>query len=236
MTDTPITAPSAELPGNQLPSSWLMIRALGGVGVLCSLLIVLTYQVTLPTIERNKAEALERAIFQVLPGAASRASFELTGDGGLRPFDGQPNGERLVYVGYGAQGEVVGVAIEAAGRGFQDVIRLLYGYSPDRQKVIGMEVLESKETPGLGDKIIKDAAFVANFAALDVALNESGELRNPVVAVKHGKKEHPWQVDGITGATISSVAVADIVRASAEEVLPALVRHADTLKRVTDGD
>ena len=29
--------------------------------------------------------------------------------------------------------------------------------------VIGMKVLESKETPGLGDKIEKDSAFVAEF-------------------------------------------------------------------------
>ena len=59
----------------QLPNSWHMVRALGGVGILCSLLIVLTFQATLPVIEKNKAAALEQAIFKVLPGATQKAVF-----------------------------------------------------------------------------------------------------------------------------------------------------------------
>jgi electron transport complex protein RnfG len=214
-------------PAPALPNSWHMIRALGGVGVLCSLLIVLTYQWTLPIIEQNKAEALERAIYNVLPGAASSTTYRIGADESITVFTGKPTGtEHLVFAGYDAGGELVGVAVEAAGQGFQDIIRLIYGYSPGRQQVIGMEVLESKETPGLGDKIIKDAAFVANFAALDVRLDEAGAaLLNRVVAVKAGKKQHPWEVDGITGATISSVAVADIIDASARQFLPALRRQ-----------
>lgn len=207
-----------------LPNSWHMIRTLGGIGILCSLLIVLTFQWTLPVIERNKAEALKRAIFHVLPGATESVTFRLREDGSIIRFDDKPTGdERLVYVGYDAQGQFVGIAIEAAGQGFQDVIRIIYGYSPTRQQVIGMEVLESRETPGLGDKIIKDDDFVANFSALDVALNEAAtDLKNPVVAVKNGKKTAAWEIDGITGATISSVAVAKIINASAVSILPKL--------------
>ncbi|MBT3342440.1 MAG: FMN-binding protein [Gemmatimonadetes bacterium] len=220
-------------PAPALPNSWHMIRSLGGVGVLCSLLIVLTYQWTLPIIEQNKAEALARAIYNVLPGAEVSATYQIGADEAITTFEGKATGsERLVYAGYDAEGQLVGVAVEAAGQGFQDVIRILYGYTPVRQQVIGMEVLESKETPGLGDKIIKDATFVANFEALDVHLDETGlSLRNSVVAVKSGKKENPWEVDGITGATISSVAVADIIDASARATLPALLRQLDQLRR-----
>jgi electron transport complex protein RnfG len=209
-----------------------MIRALGGVGVLCSLLIVFTFQATLPVITRNKAEALERAIFNVLPGAATRASFQVTDAGELVPFEGEPRDELLVYAGYDDQGRLVGIAMEAQGQGFQDTIRLIYGYSPDKQHVIGMAVLESKETPGLGDKIIKDEDFLANFEALDVTLTEDGAaLENPIAAVKAGQKEHPWQIDGITGATISSKAVADIIRSSTEYMLPILYEQIDQMKR-----
>ena len=216
------------------PNSWHMIRALGGIGVLCALLIVLTFQATLPVITRNKAEALERAIFKVLPGATKRTTFEIM-DGQLRPVaaDAVPApGTERVYVGYDADGALVGVAIEAAGQGFQDVIRLLYGYAPQRQQVIGMEVLESKETPGLGDKIIKDANFVANFAALDVTLAADGKgLAHAVEAVKNGKKVQPWQIDGITGATISSVAVAKIIHTSTSRVVPILMPQLVRLER-----
>jgi Na+-translocating ferredoxin:NAD+ oxidoreductase subunit G len=216
-----------------LPNSWHMIRTLGGVGILCSLLIVLTFQWTLPAIERNKAEALERAIFHVLPGATERATFEISDAGAVTPFEGKPTGDQqLIYVGYDDQGQLVGVAIEAAGQGFQDIIRLLYGYSPERQQVVGMEVLESKETPGLGDKIIKDARFVANFTALDVSLDGAGKaLQHTVVAVKNGKKTSPWEIDGITGATISSVAVAAIIDASASSTLPTVQRQLDSLRK-----
>ena len=218
-------------PTAQLPSSWHMVRTLGGVGILCSLLIVLTFQATLPIIAQNRAEALEKAIFKVLPGAVQKAAFELSPDGQLRLSAGEPGSGQLIYVGYDESGTLVGVALEAVGQGFQDVIRLLYGYAPDRQIVIGMEVLESRETPGLGDKVMKDANFLANFAALDVALNAAGTgLKNPLVAVKFGHKEHPWEVDGITGATISSQAVADIIRNSAEGMLPLLAGQLELLK------
>jgi len=40
------------------------------------------------------------------------------------------------------------------------------------------------------------------------------------VAVSHGKKTHPWEIDGITGATISSKAIADILNRSAEHWVP----------------
>ena len=215
------------------PKAWHMVRALGGVGILCSLLIVLTFQATLPVITRKKAEALERAVFKVLPGAVERATFEIDAGGRLTAITGEASGARLVYAGYDENGAFVGVALEAAGQGFQDVIRLIYGYAPEREQVIGMEVLESKETPGLGDKILKDPDFLANFAALDAALNADGSgLAHAIEAVKKGKKQHPWQIDGITGATISSVAVADIIRASAERTLPALARQRDQFEPV----
>lgn len=215
------------------PNSWHMIRSLGGVGILCSLLIVFTFQATLPVITKNKAEALERAIFNVLPGAATRASFQVTGPGDLVPFEGEAKGgEVLVYAGYDGEGRLVGIAMEAEGKGFQDTILLIYGYSPDKQQVIGIEVLESKETPGLGDKIIKDEEFLTNFDALDATLTDDGTmLANPIVTVKKGQKEQPWQIDGITGATISSKAVGDILRQSTESMLPILYKQVELLKR-----
>ena len=38
-----------------------MLRAMAGIGLICALLIVLTFEGTLPRIERLKAEALEKA-------------------------------------------------------------------------------------------------------------------------------------------------------------------------------
>ena len=53
-----------------------MYRALVGVGMMCGLLIALVYEGTLPIIEKNRAEALEKAVFAVIPGAASRETID----------------------------------------------------------------------------------------------------------------------------------------------------------------
>ncbi len=204
-------------------SAWQMYRAMVGIGVLCGLLIVTVYQVTLPVIEHNKAEALQAAIFRVLPDASSSATFALLESGGFEAVEGGDSGAPVVYAGYGDDQRLVGLAVEAQGMGYQDVIRLIYGYSFADEAIIGVQVLESKETPGLGDKIETDPAFLQNFERLDVSLVEDRTaLANPIVPVKQGEKSHPWEVDGITGATISSVAIADILNDSAQYWVPRL--------------
>lgn len=207
-------------------STWHMYRAMVGVGVFCGLLIVSVFQVTRPIIERNKAEALQKAIFHVLPSAVTSATFRLNDSGDFSALGEGAAGGQLVYVGYDESKALVGAAVEAQGMGYQDVIRLIYGYSFTDQAIIGIQVLDSKETPGLGDKIENDPEFLENFERLDVALAGDGsKLANPIVPVKHGEKTHPWEVDGITGATISSVAVANLLNASAGYWMPRLQSH-----------
>ena len=46
------------------PSTWHMYRAMVGIGLLCGVLIVAVFELTRPVIERNKAEALQRAQMQ----------------------------------------------------------------------------------------------------------------------------------------------------------------------------
>jgi electron transport complex protein RnfG len=111
--------------------------------------------------------------------------------------------EPVVYGGYDEQSDFVGYAVPAAGPGFQDTIAILYGFKPDTRRVVGMEVLESRETPGLGDKIYKDMDWVNEFKSLDT--------EPEIVAVKKGTKTASNQVDAITGATISSKAIVRII-------------------------
>lgn len=202
-------------------STWHMYRAMVGVSVCCGLLIVSAFQVTRPVIERNRAEALQNAIFRVLPNATTSTTFRLNESGGFSVLDGKGAGEALIYAGYDDDEKLVGFAVEARGMGYQDVISLIYGYSFAEEAITGIQVLESKETPGLGDKIETDPEFLKNFERLDISLVEEGSaLANPIVAVKHGKKTNPWEVDGITGATISSEAIANILNNSAQHWAP----------------
>ncbi len=194
------------------PSSLRLIGTLTVAGLASGLLLVGVYELTKPIIEANNAAALERAVFQVLPGTAEMAPLVLR-DGALVQGSGGPDDKDLptVYLGRGSDGAITGYAIQYQGTGFQDVIRLIYGYDPASKRIVGLEILESKETPGLGDKIFKDAAFDASFDDLAV-LPE-------VVPVPHGAKTEAHQVDCITGATISSKAVVRIINAGNAEWL-----------------
>lgn len=209
------------------PASWPMLRAMVGVGLVCGVLIVAVYETTKPVIARNRAVALQAAIFEVLPDARSSRGFRLSDSGRFTAVEGTPpDGAALVYAGYDDSGALAGLAIEGSGMGYQDTIRLLWGYSPGDEIVVGMRVLESKETPGLGDRISSDPDFKQNFERLDARLDpQAAALANATVAVKNGQKTEPWQVDGITGATISSVAVSKILNDSAGFWLPRIRKN-----------
>ena len=208
-----------------------------GVGLLCGLLIVTIHELTGPVIARNQAAALEAAVFEVLPApwSAGRTCSSRRRDFS-RSRTAQPRARRGSMPATTPAAALVGVAIEGRGMGYQDTIRLLYGYAPAQQAIVGMRVLESKETPGLGDKIEKDPDFAANFERLSAALNANGDgLANPIVAVKRGAKTQDWQIDGITGATISSVAVARILSSAPPSGRRASRRECATSRRRPDG-
>ncbi|MCC5848732.1 MAG: FMN-binding protein [Verrucomicrobia bacterium] len=184
------------------PSALRLIATLGGIAVMSGLLVVSTYQLTKLRIAENRRVALERAVFGVLPGAVSRESYRVDDSGVVQTED-----NANLFAGYDESGQLIGYALEGAARGYQDVVRILYGYDPAAEKIIGMTVLQSTETPGLGDKIIRDARFHENFRALDVS--------RPVEVVKEGEKTEPWQIDGISGATVSSKAVGQAIQSGA---------------------
>ena len=184
------------------PGSARLVATLSFAGLLSGLIIVSVFEATLPTITAYKAKVLKEAVFKVLPGTAGMQRMAYR-DGKLVAVDKVEKDEASIFAGYDAEGALVGYAIPGAGPGFQDIIKLLYGYLPDQRKVVGMEILESRETPGLGDKIYKDAAFVANFDQLSIDPE--------IVTVKKGTKAAPNEVDAITGATISAKAVVRII-------------------------
>jgi electron transport complex protein RnfG len=184
------------------PSSLRLVLTLAIAGLISGIAIIGIYESTLPTITANKARELREAVFKVLPGVSQMQQLVYR-DGELVVTEERQKDEEAVYGGYDEQGDFVGYAIPAAGPGFQDTIGVLYGYKPESTLVVGMEVLESRETPGLGDKIYKDAVFVGGFSALSIDPE--------IVAVKKGAKRQPNEIDAITGATISSKAVVRII-------------------------
>ncbi len=209
-------------------NDWIaMVRTMGVVSLLSGVLIVMAYEGTAARIALNRQRATEAAVFAVLPGAVQRATFSVGQDSFTR-VEGQEAAGPKVYAGFDAAGKLVGVAIQASAQGYQDTIRALYGYDPARECIIGLKVLESKETPGLGDKIATSEEFLRNFEALRAGVTGDGRaLEHPIELSKRGMKPEAWQIDGISGATISSKAVARALNDSAQRIVPLVKKHVD---------
>lgn len=209
----------------------VMVATLGLVATLCGVLIVSTYQGTLSAVAANKRIALERAVFKVVPGAASMKEFVVSANG-IAPAGAQTPADAVeFYAAYDQAGALMGIAAEGAATGYADVVRVLYAYDPAQQAITGLGVVSMRETPGIGDKILTDPGFLANFQALDARVGADGQtLANPIKVVKHGTKRNAWEIDAISGATVTSKAVAKGINESAERLLPRLAPNIDTLR------
>ena len=215
---TPEAAVSAaeDAPPAKEVSTFRLMATLTVAGALAGLLIVLVNQHTKPIIDKYKAEQLQKAVYEVLPGIERYGTYYLV-DGALSltlPTGAKESEYKRVYIGYDANSQLKGVAVSRGESGFQDVVQVIFGFDPASGKLLGMKVLESKETPGLGDKIFKDRAFVDQFFA---------NPDTPLVPVKPGAgKGLPGEIDTITGATISSKVVISIINHGLEEWSPVL--------------
>lgn len=191
-----------------------LIQTLGGVGAMAGLLIVIAFVATLPRIEANKARVLAAAIEEVLGAPDHYDTLYVVNDSltPTRPGIADPRTLEIVYLGYRADSTVIGFAVVGKEPGFADVIRLIFGYDPRNSRLLGMKILEEKETPGLGDKIWKSRDFVAEFAG----------AVTPLKGVKNGQGNEPNEVDMITGATISSRTVIRAINKTLERLGPSL--------------
>ena len=113
-----------------------------------------------------------------------------------------PDAERFVqkddiYYIYSDNGDLIGYAFEAIGKGYGGDISLLVGVNNDKDLTIKkVSVLSQSETPGLGTRITEDE-FISQFNNKTI---EAIKLRS-----------NNGEIDAITGATISSNAVVNAV-------------------------
>jgi len=202
-------AAEAAAPGRPEASSFRLLMTLGLAGALAGVLLVFVFLWSDPRIQAYRAQVLREAVQEVLNGPARYETVFLLQDSTLTAqlpegVDSLDQNQVLdkVYLGYDEGGRPVGFAVEGAEPGFQDIITLIFGYDPQTRQLLAMKVLDHAETPGLGDKIIKDTVFVAEFSG----------VRAPIEGVKPDRNTGDAdQVDMITGATISSRAVIAII-------------------------
>ncbi len=164
-----------------------LIIALTLIMIVSATTLTFVYQATTPLIKEHAAQAKAEAILAVLPGAVEYKKIE--------------KGDLELYQGLDDSGNIVGVAMQNEGNGFQDTIGLMIGMDIDKNKLLGVKVLEQLDTPGLGARMVEDG-FKSQF--------EGKSFSDGFIAKK--------DVDAITGATISSQAVSDILKDAINKV------------------
>lgn len=200
-----------------------MIKTLGIVSAICGLIIVSAYQSTLKAVQNNKRIATERSIFKIFPRAQNIQAYVLE-NGAIEQSEDLPRSD--FFAVYDNNNHFLGIAAQGQAKGYGDLVRLIFAYEPSCQCIRAIAVISMSETPGIGDKILTDKNFLANFEHLDARLNaDLSALANAIVTVKNGTKENPWQIEAISGATITSRAVGKAINDSANILLPQIVPH-----------
>jgi electron transport complex protein RnfG len=171
-----------------------MISSLCLIAVISAIVLAKVYMITLPAITANEKEATERAIYKVVDTAAS--------------YKESKSGETDIFKCYDKDNKLCGLAFIAEGVGYQDIIKVMVGVSTDFNKILAIEVIENSETPGLGNRIVTPW-FENQFQNLS--------LQDKITVVKETPSKGS-EIQAITGATISSQAVVDIINKEIEKL------------------
>lgn len=174
-----------------------MTIALFVITAVAGLALSAVYSVTKEPIAISQKAKINNAIKMVVP------EFETISDTVLMPDDGKDS-IRIHRLLKGT--EKSGVAVQTyTDNGFSGRFTLMVGFTPDGA-ISNIEVLEHKETPGLGTKMALPA-FKDQFKGLKLS-----ELPGEQLKVK----KDGGSVDAITAATISSRAFCDAVNRAYE--------------------
>ncbi|MHB8173908.1 MAG: RnfABCDGE type electron transport complex subunit G [Nitrospirota bacterium] len=164
----------------------VIICALAGV------ILSVTWAITNPVKLKAEAEELQAALKSLIPQAENIVKVK----------DITLSGKEGVIYKATANGKTVGYVVQVYTKGYSSFIKLLVAVNPD-YKLIGIQVLSEQETPGLGDNVDRKW-FKKQF---------SGKTEDHLVVVKG---ETNTDIQAISGATISSRAVTNGVKAAVD--------------------
>ena len=219
MEQTLAPPPAGRFRHSHLAQAWLvLVLALVFGAALAAVQVTLS-----PIIAANKMnETLEKVPELVWGRAdarklvAGRAAIDITP--GIIEIKKKTNTTSYSLFRVAYQGKPAGWVVKTGGQGYADRIEMLIGFDPHVAAITGLFVIEQKETPGLGAKIISPHwrdQFVGKKTA------------TPLTVVKGGIQK-AQDIDALTGATISSRSVVRIVNRTvsdlAGELTPAAVR------------
>jgi len=171
-----------------------IIGVLTGVCMLCGFVLAFVFSSAKDRIEQNQKDYIRRAIYNLAPQAESVKE--------------EQKKDSLVYFLSDSSGNDLGYAFLCEGLGYQGPIKILFAADKKLKTILGIEIIESNETPGLGAKI-NEPEFKIMFSGVPVS------RRLEVVKTAAEKKN---EIQAITSATVSSKAVVRIVNAGIDKL------------------
>ena len=118
---------------------------------------------------------------------------------------------QVIYHVVGKAGEVGMIVLPIEGYGLWGTLYGFLALDADTKTVRGITYYEHKETPGLGGEV-DNPAWKALWPGR-MAFNEGGELAIEVIKGQAGSPgDDPHRVDGLSGATITSRGVTNMLR------------------------
>ena len=166
-----------------------MVLVLFTITLIASAAVGGVYTITKEPIAKAKVAAVENALKQVLP------TFEATTSQTI-----EVNDMPIVAHTATVAGKAVGYAVESISKnGFGGAIRLMVGFDT-KGTILNINVLEQKETPGLGTKMAEEN----NPLLLSLKDKKGYEIKMTV-------RKDGGDIDALTAATISSRAYAEAV-------------------------
>jgi len=176
-----------------IQQSWLLIVA----AFMFGLLIAVTNAALLDRINANNANRITDKLQSLLPDAKEFPKQESITIKSQKDSDVDVDIYKAV-----SEGLCQGWAFNAFGAGFADKITLIVVVDKGFEKIVGFSVLASNETPGFGDRI-SNSYYRDQF---------DGAPTDELSMTKTGDADKiDSQIVAISGATISSQAVVDII-------------------------
>ncbi|HEY5595729.1 MAG TPA: FMN-binding protein [Candidatus Bipolaricaulota bacterium] len=171
------------------------------------------YMATKEIIARNQRTKLYQGILSVmgfesgLDGLDERFETRVV----TRVFPQRDGKDFNVWIGKDDAGGIKGYAIRLRGGGFQGIVDVVVGLTPDLKKTTGMEVIDSGETPGLGDEMRMCYDPEDAHLCFKKWFYDGIETEPMVDFVKYKDPEHPNEYRAITGATYTTTTIRDFL-------------------------
>jgi electron transport complex protein RnfG len=187
-------------------STVMLVVVLTLVCLISALALALVNGVTEDRIDEQKRLAELRAVSEALLHGGIVCDNDPSRDAITIPEWKEKDGtSKRVCLGR-KEGKVIGVAFTSVGEGYGGYITIMMGVELTG-KLTGIEILEHLETPGLGAKIEGAEVFRDQFKGKYREGSPTGKLE----VVKGEEADDNWEIEAVTGATISPTGVVQAV-------------------------